>query len=355
MIFLFWKLILTTWGSTSAPIFHAYLIGAQILCAVLLFRLVRDLAHDRGIAAVAALLFATYPFSYQALTWSTAQSHPTNLALVLICAILYRRAREKAGSPFLYLAAAACLIAAMLVHESAYVGAVIVLVIEAYLFFDHRVRRMSLWPLLYLIITVAVYALYRSVAKAQPVEATLQPETGLYLLQGLIYPIAMLLARTCTAFGCDSPAWLLPAAGGVALVAVLMWRSGRTLMLGVLGLVWFGLEILPVWGRIGLHLRPICTATVLTSTSTMLRGSVGFTPFGPPRSGPAISGLGILGVVGDTGMSDEPRIAPLVDRDAGLRMVDEWPADQRVEFEHKGLAIVVQFAVLEGGASAQFE
>ncbi len=247
LIFLFWKLILTTWGPNSAPIFHAYLIGAHILCAVLLFRLVRDLARNQAIAAAAALLFAAYPFSYQALTWSTAQSHPTNLALVLTCAILYLRAREKARSRFLYLAAAACLIAAMLIHESAYVGTMIVLMIEGYLVFERRVPRLSLWPLLYFIVTFGVYAIYRSVTKAQTNEATLQPETGLYLLQGLIYPIAMLLAKICTTFGCESPVWLLPASGVVVLVMILVWRSGRTLMLGLLGLVWFGLEILPVW------------------------------------------------------------------------------------------------------------
>ena len=247
LIFLFWKLILTTWGSDSAPMFHAYLIGAHFLCAVLLFKFVSDLARNRTIAAAAALLFVTYPFSYQAITWSTAQSHPTNLALVLTCAILYRRAREQTHQRLLYFAAAACLVAAMLIHESAYVGALMVLATELYLFFEHRVTGLSVWPVVYFCLTIGVYFVYRSASKAPPVETTLQPETGLYLLQGLIYPFTMLLARACTALGCATSAWLLPAGILIVCVMILLWRSGRTLLLGLFGLIWFGLEIMPVW------------------------------------------------------------------------------------------------------------
>src|SRR5512136_2098561 len=66
LIFTFWKVILNTWGPDSAPIFHAYLIGGHILNAVLLYALTRTLTRSRSIAAVAALLFTVYPFSYQA-------------------------------------------------------------------------------------------------------------------------------------------------------------------------------------------------------------------------------------------------------------------------------------------------
>jgi hypothetical protein len=260
LIFLFWKLILTTWGPNSAPIFHAYLVGAHFFCAVLLFKFVSNLARNRTIAAAAALLFATYPFSYQAITWSTAQSHPTNLALVLVSAILYQRARERDHHQRrLYFAAAVCLIIAMLVHESAYVGALLILGTELYLFLERRVSRLSVWPALYFVLTIGIYFIYRTVSKSAPAETTLQFETGLYLLQGLIYPVAMLFARACTALGCDSAPWLLPAGVLLIVIFILLWRSGRTLLLGLFGLIWFGLEIMPVWaGRdyVYIHYAP---------------------------------------------------------------------------------------------------
>ncbi len=247
LIFLFWKLILTAWGADSAPIFHAYLLGAHFLCAVLLFKFVNDLARNRTIAAAAALLFATYPFSYQAITWSTAQSHPTNLALVLSAAILYRHVRERPRHRLLYFAAAACLVVAMLIHESAYVGALLILATEAYLFLEQRISRLSVWPVVYLALTVGLYFIYRAVSKAPPVETTLQLETGLYLLQGLIYPVAMLFSKICPVLGCQSSTWFLPVSLLLVVAFVLLWRSGRTLLLGLFGLIWFGLEIMPVW------------------------------------------------------------------------------------------------------------
>ncbi len=260
LIFLFWKLILTAWGPDAAPIFHAYLVGAHFLCAVLLFKFVKDLGRNRTIAAAAALLFATYPFSYQAITWSTAQSHPTNLAFVLMSAILYLHARERARHPrWLFGAAAVCLVTAMLVHESAYVGALLILGTEFYLFLEHRVSRFSVWPALYFALTISLYLIYRAASISAPAETTLQFETGLYLLQGLIDPVAMGFARICTAAGCDSSTWLLPAGILLIVVFIFLWRAGRTLLLGAFGLIWFALEIMPVWaGRdyIYIHYAP---------------------------------------------------------------------------------------------------
>ncbi|NTU62450.1 MAG: hypothetical protein HGB05_03400, partial [Chloroflexi bacterium] len=82
LIFTFWKLILNTWGADSAPVFHTYLIGGHILNSVLLYGLTRTLTRSRSIAAVAALLFTVYPFSYQAVTWIIAHQ-PPSLVFVL--------------------------------------------------------------------------------------------------------------------------------------------------------------------------------------------------------------------------------------------------------------------------------
>ena len=94
LIFTFWKLILNTWGADSAPMFHAYLIGGHMLNAVLLYALTRTLTRSRSIAAVAALLFTVYPFSYQAVTWIIAHQ-PPGLVFVLAGLLVYTKARSK--------------------------------------------------------------------------------------------------------------------------------------------------------------------------------------------------------------------------------------------------------------------
>ncbi len=247
LMFLLWRSILSVWGAASAPIFHGVSVGAHLLNSTLLFALVRDLTRNRTIAAAAALTFASYPFSYQAITWSTAHFHPAVLLSILTGLVVYVRARLRDKGWLAYSSAALCLVAAMLVHETGFVGALIVLLVEAYLVINRRVPRWSRWPLVYFAITLALVGLYAIAAKSPPAEKTLQWITGLYLLQGLVYPAVMLLARVCQPPACDSVAWLLPVSGLTLIAVWLAWRSGRTIALGLLGLIWFGLGVAPAW------------------------------------------------------------------------------------------------------------
>jgi hypothetical protein len=267
LIFTIWKAILSAWGPASAPIIHASLIGLHALNGVLLYALARDLAHDRKIAATAALLFTAYPFSYQAVTWAIAHQPPPMLA-TLGCLVIYTRARlarrptnrpdagkataSHAGAhdwPTVtrHLAGMLCLVAATLLHETGFVVAAILVLIEGYLVAARRLPRLSGWPVAYMAVTLVMFAIYSSVAKSPPNEDTWQPITGLYLLQGLVYPAAMLLASVCALPGCDSAAWLLPVAGLTLLLVFVRWRLNRTVTIGVLGLLWYLVGAAPVW------------------------------------------------------------------------------------------------------------
>ena len=249
LFFLAWKLILSYFGSGSAFIFHMVLVGAHLTNAVMLYALVRDLTRRRLIAVAAALLFATYPFSYQAVTWAIAQQPPST-TFVLAALLIYTRTRLTAGNRIHHLAALLCLVAAMLLHESAFVGAAILLAVEVYLVLSRRVPRISFWPLTYFAITFAMLALYSTATTAQPPAKPLDPLTGLYLLQSLTYPTSMILARVCQAAACDSLAWLLPIGGLTLLALVFAWQTGRTMLIGMFGLVWFGLGVAPIWARL---------------------------------------------------------------------------------------------------------
>ena len=101
--------------------------------------------------------------------------------------------------------------------------------------------------LAYIAVTGVMYLIYSSAAKSSPPQATFQPLTGLYLLQGLSYPGAMLLAKMCQPTSCDPTALVLPVGlvllGGLAL----LWRWQRTVRIGLFGLLWFLGGILPMW------------------------------------------------------------------------------------------------------------
>lgn len=255
LIFTFWKLILNTWGADSAPMFHAYLIGGHILNSVLLYALTRTLTRSRSIAAVAALLFTVYPFSYQAVTWIIAHQ-PPSLVFVLAGLLVYAKARirkpevtshKTARLATGHVLAMALLVVAMLLHESAYVSAGLIVLIEAYLLLTKRAAKISLWPLAYIVVTGAMYLIYSSAAKSSPPQATFEVLTGLYLLQGLVYPAAMALARVCQPASCDPMALLVPASVIFLVVLVIFWKLQRTLLIGLFGVLWFLGGILPMW------------------------------------------------------------------------------------------------------------
>ena len=251
LIFAFWKLILNTWGADSAPIFHAYLIGGHILNSVLLYALTRTLTRSRSIAVVAALLFTVYPFSYQAVTWIIAHQ-PPSLVFVLAGLLVYTKARSKTLTTrrrigLWHLLAIVLLIISMLLHESAYVSAGLIVLIEAYLILTRRVSKISLWPLAYIAVTGVMYLVYASAAKSSPPQVTFEVSTGLYLLQGLVYPAAMLLARMCQPGSCDAVALLAPT-GIIFLIGLaVFWKLQRTMLIGLFGVLWFLGGILPMW------------------------------------------------------------------------------------------------------------
>ncbi len=251
LIWLFWKALLNLWADRSAVIMYAYLLGAHILNGVLLFALVRDLTRQRLVASAAALLFITFPFSYQAIMWATAQSHPTNLLLCLVCVVIYVRARLKnKGWPY-HLAAAFFLAGATLVAEAAFIDVGAVFLAEGYLTLSRRVPRLSKWPLWYVAVTAIMLVIYASANKyGNAPAAAFNPLTTLYLIQSLFYPVSMLAARLCQVAGCNSIAWLWPLAIVTLVLLVILWRSGKTLLVGLFGLALFAVGAAPVWLRL---------------------------------------------------------------------------------------------------------
>jgi hypothetical protein len=92
-----------------------------------------------------------------------------------------------------------------------------------------------------------MYLIYSSAAKSSPPQATFEVSTGLYLLQGLVYPVAMLLARVCQPATCDPTSSLMPAGLIFVVVLAVFWRMQRTVLIGSFGVLWFLGGSLPMW------------------------------------------------------------------------------------------------------------
>jgi hypothetical protein len=147
----------------------------------------------------------------------------------------------------LHMTALGMLVAAMLLHETGFVSAGLIVLIEAYLLLTRRGTKISWWPLAYIGVAGTLYLIYSAAAKSSPPQATFEVSTGQYLLQGLVYPSALALARVCQPARCDPLPWFVPASVIFSIGLAIFWKLQRTLLIGLLGVLWFLAGILPTW------------------------------------------------------------------------------------------------------------
>lgn len=163
-----WKL----WGLDPVG-YHAASLFWLALGVVALFRLVKDLWPEAGLAPwAAALLFATHPLHDEAVTYIAARAHPMSTALALVAIWSYVRMRRETASRasgvlWLAVSLVAALLAA-LAKETALMIPVWVVALEWCVFGDLRpklatLRRTALAGLV-LLVPVGAYLALRYAA-----------------------------------------------------------------------------------------------------------------------------------------------------------------------------------------------
>ena len=78
----------------NARLFHALLLGLHAANVALLWLLIRRISNSDGYAWATALIFAFAPFSYEAITYVAALTHPLLLFLLLLTLLFYQQARR---------------------------------------------------------------------------------------------------------------------------------------------------------------------------------------------------------------------------------------------------------------------
>lgn len=238
--FLYNRLFLQADGTFFPPFLHLAQIGWHLLNISLLYAIARGLGTKPVVATVAAGLLALYPFAHQAVAWAAPQQ-PIVATFQYGAFWLYLLGRKRQRL-ILYLFSLLLYVAALTIQESA--------VMLAWLPLGYEIiqnKPVSKWSLFYLPLA-GLFAMVWWLAPRQlgVTRWALDPQVGLYLGQGLAYPVVGRVNGYVE--GYEMPAFLLFWLIFLPMLW-LLWLAKRNgqgkLALFLLG--WVGLAIVPAF------------------------------------------------------------------------------------------------------------
>jgi hypothetical protein len=274
-----WKVWALLQGRYNPPVFHFLNLLLHALNTVLVGCIAWQAYRDaRGAgrlpyALLAALIFLTFPFSYQAISSSSSLSKPLIATLTLGSALLYWQARRRRSWWLLGLSLLAGVVAPF-AYESGVMVPLAILAIEVLGYSRREFTRLSWWPALYMLLIWG---------GALPLIVLMEPDTGtslglpglltlwhngVFFVQGLLFPITPLATPLARLLPVDP--YVLVAAlsllGLAALFAFYRWAGQTRLFLYALS--WFVVGVLPLWAMLGF-------SYVITSPRLHYLGAVG--------------------------------------------------------------------------------
>jgi len=239
--FALWKALHALLGHHDPFALHSLNIIFHAANCALVWLLAYRLSERRSYALTAAILFALYPFSYEAVAYVGAFVHPLTTFLILATLLLYQTAKH--GASWSFYASHLALVLALFSQENAVIAPFLLIawkLIEQGRGFDKR-------SLTYLIEPSLFFALWLRVPKLP--SAGLQPlhslwESALHFLQALVYPVAPLALTLVTHLGMGKMVALMTVALASLLALYAAGRLARTPSFS-LSLTWVAFSALP--------------------------------------------------------------------------------------------------------------
>ncbi len=231
--FFAWKLYETIFGRDSVAVFHGLSVLVHIVDALLVALVARRLIGAQpgaawGLGMAAGLIFALFPFSYQAVPLPASFTHPMAVLFVLLAILAYDRFRTRGGGRWL-VGAWACGLLAFASNESSLALPAAIALYEVL-----RTPRSTRWRwiILFALLAAAYTAWYQTrprqgggALSVQNGEAIVQ--NTMYALQGLTFPLQP-AGRALMDWGLgDHAAVLLVGGTSLAGLAVVYVRAGQ--------------------------------------------------------------------------------------------------------------------------------
>ena len=250
-------------GTFAIELLHALQIGWHLLNIALAFAVSRRLGLGRWAAAAAALLFAVYPFLYQAVAWAAPNQPMAGLfqtfAWLTYLAAHPPSSRPRVGRRLLSTISLVSFLLALTVQESSVAVAFVPLLYEFLL--RQQVTGWSsflavlkaprargwLFALAYVLVGGFYGLLWLQVPRQAGItQLALEPKTGLYLLQGIIYPVVGRPTGYAADFAMPD-GWFLTVTAVTLLILFLLAAWHKRARLWLLALGWIGLSLAPAF------------------------------------------------------------------------------------------------------------
>ena len=204
LVFVISKLLLLIRGGYDAPAFHLVPLGLHVANTVLLGVLGSALSRRRAFGWLAALLFATFPLSHEAVAEFDALAHPLLAFWVLLALVCFERGR-RSGSRYYLWAVYPIMVLALLSHENGLVLPVLLLGMELIYYPPHSVRELARRPVLHYFAVPALYLVWwlwvPKAATSTPHSLSAIPHNTLPFLQVVAYPLLPIVKLNVTQWG----------------------------------------------------------------------------------------------------------------------------------------------------------
>jgi len=252
--FVIWKFLRAIQGSYNEATLHGLTLVCHFLAAWFLALLIRRLTGNWW-GIVAAVLFITYPFSYQAAFGAHTLFHPLMTAALLLALLLYCAARDHrgAGGAALWATAVGAAAIGLWTHESGVIILPLVVGLELFLSLRERAfapvaaARRVVPFLVATVLFLLTWALVPKFPRTDPWSPASLGSNARFFLEGTIWPVAAQLNRLGGRFGFDPAGALWPAIVLTLLVLIALYVVGRRPWVPLLALAGTAIILFPAW------------------------------------------------------------------------------------------------------------
>lgn len=303
--------ILVSLAGYQPPVFHTLLLILHGANVAMLWLLAKRLSSSSAYAWTAALIFATVPFSYEAVAYVASLTHPLLLFWLLLTVLLYQQARsvekrQGRSAAWKYdIAAFITFLLGLFSHEN---GLLIPFVLVGVEWLEHPPRGLDEGikrPFLPYFGAAALFFLLWLVIPKNNEENLTTPSSIFYnllpFLQTIIYPILPLASLSSANIGL-----LIGLALAVIILMYFLAMFAQARGIWLFALVWFGLSTLPailflssdyLYGSPRLHYLPAVGAALFWSLPVLalFHAGVNKTWWPPVRAG--LAGLYTLAII----------------------------------------------------------